>query len=449
MTDDASPENLRKFLESDDPAMRIMGLSMAKGSGVPEELHLTLLGILLWDSEEGIREAAKNLVDEIGIKNIPEFRGLESLDNDVDIRCAAVAALEKIGNKQAVRPLINALNDWQVRESATEALEKIGKPAVELLIKAFEDESVDDRSFFAELLGKIGDARAVESLIKTLENNDVYLGRSAAWALGDIGDTRAVEPLIKALWDYSHHLVDAAASALADIGDERAVEPLVLLMTGSYVQRRFPRRCYEIRESLAGVLVCFGELAVEPLIEALVEEDEEVRSYAEYALKEIGVPHAMEVLAKLHEDPEQFRIEAHIKAIGDNEEGVSNDALDALVGIGEPEPLIKAATRLIDTGAVREWQVEMLGQREVIQGWGLCQIANALGAIGDARAIELLIRIITDENVGWDCGPEEAVRALGKIGDERAVEPLIEALEDENIRDAAKEALKKLGHEVK
>ena len=26
MTDDASPENLRKFLESDDPAMRRMGL---------------------------------------------------------------------------------------------------------------------------------------------------------------------------------------------------------------------------------------------------------------------------------------------------------------------------------------------------------------------------------------------------------------------------------------
>ncbi len=34
MTDDASPENLRKFLESDDPAMRRMGLSMAKGAGV-------------------------------------------------------------------------------------------------------------------------------------------------------------------------------------------------------------------------------------------------------------------------------------------------------------------------------------------------------------------------------------------------------------------------------
>ena len=35
MTEDTSPENLRKFLESDDPAIRRMGLSMAKGVGVP------------------------------------------------------------------------------------------------------------------------------------------------------------------------------------------------------------------------------------------------------------------------------------------------------------------------------------------------------------------------------------------------------------------------------
>jgi hypothetical protein len=36
MTDDASPENLRNFLESDNPAMVWMGLSMAKGSGSAE-----------------------------------------------------------------------------------------------------------------------------------------------------------------------------------------------------------------------------------------------------------------------------------------------------------------------------------------------------------------------------------------------------------------------------
>jgi hypothetical protein len=31
MTEDTSPENLRKFLDSDDPAMVRMGITMAKG----------------------------------------------------------------------------------------------------------------------------------------------------------------------------------------------------------------------------------------------------------------------------------------------------------------------------------------------------------------------------------------------------------------------------------
>ena len=36
-------ENLRKFLESDDPAMVRMGISMAKGAGVPEDLYETII----------------------------------------------------------------------------------------------------------------------------------------------------------------------------------------------------------------------------------------------------------------------------------------------------------------------------------------------------------------------------------------------------------------------
>ena len=61
MTDDTSPENLRKFLESDDPAMRMMGLSMAKGSGVPEDLLPTILRLYLWEDDKAIRAAAKSV----------------------------------------------------------------------------------------------------------------------------------------------------------------------------------------------------------------------------------------------------------------------------------------------------------------------------------------------------------------------------------------------------
>ena len=46
MTEDTSPENLRKFLESDDPALVRMGLSMAKGSQKPKDYRHTLIQAL-------------------------------------------------------------------------------------------------------------------------------------------------------------------------------------------------------------------------------------------------------------------------------------------------------------------------------------------------------------------------------------------------------------------
>ena len=76
MTEDTSPENLRKFLESDDPAMRRMGLSMAKG-GIPEELNYFVLAIAKWDPEEENREVAKELVDNLSESLLTEEERIE------------------------------------------------------------------------------------------------------------------------------------------------------------------------------------------------------------------------------------------------------------------------------------------------------------------------------------------------------------------------------------
>jgi HEAT repeat protein len=70
--------------------------------------------------------------------------------------------------------------------------------------------------------------------------------------------------------------------------------------------------------------------------------------------------------------------------------------------------------------------------------------ANALGKIGDSRAVEPLIRALndSDRDVRW-----HAAKALGKIGDSRAVEPLIRALNNENpyVRYGAATSLTKIG----
>jgi len=56
--------------------------------------------------------------------------------------------------------------------------------------------------------------------------------------------------------------------------------------------------------------------------------------------------------------------------------------------------------------------------------------AEALGEIGDARAVEPLIAALKDKDREMR---ETAAKALGEIGDARAVEPLIAALKDREL----------------
>lgn len=68
MTEDASPENLRKFLDSDDPALVVMGLSMAKSMEISRDLIGLLGGLYLWHKNTAIRRAAKSAF----AKHVPE-----------------------------------------------------------------------------------------------------------------------------------------------------------------------------------------------------------------------------------------------------------------------------------------------------------------------------------------------------------------------------------------
>jgi len=70
--------------------------------------------------------------------------------------------------------------------------------------------------------------------------------------------------------------------------------------------------------------------------------------------------------------------------------------------------------------------------------------AGALGAIGDARAVEPLIQALLEDESSGV--RSNAAKALGAIGDARAVEALTQALDDESasVRIAAEDALEKI-----
>ena len=159
MTDDASPENLRKFLESDDPAMVLMGLSMAKGSGVSKELLPTILRLYMWNDDKNVRAASKSAFNKYAPA---EIRAKVKKNWKASYRTL-------VGDRfpEAVRPFLEAFKSQD---------DFVGI-ALEPLIGALGDDNLIIRSSAAGALGKIGDVRAVEPLIKALGDRTVCLSR--------------------------------------------------------------------------------------------------------------------------------------------------------------------------------------------------------------------------------------------------------------------------------
>jgi HEAT repeat protein len=114
-----------------------------------------------------------------------------------------------------------------------------------------------------------------------------------------------VKGLIRALKYPKSPLVrKSAATALGDLGDERAVEPLIeaLQDEDNFVRKMAATACGKLHD----------RKAVEPLIEALADEDPFVRERAAQALGKIGDSRAVDPLNHLIEilDCERFKATA-------------------------------------------------------------------------------------------------------------------------------------------
>jgi len=142
---------------------------------------------------------------------------------------------------------------------------------VDALISALENPEPEIRRDAAKSLGKtiIRDARAVEPLIAALEGDEASVRASAAVSLGLLKDDRAANPLILALQDLDDTVVVAAASALCKLGPG-AVRPLLEAICDEDPQ---------VRAHAAEALACkdwgwvaeVGKPAVEPLIRLLTD----------------------------------------------------------------------------------------------------------------------------------------------------------------------------------
>lgn len=280
--------------------------------------------------------------------------------------------------------LIEALRssgDGLTRQRAALALGDLGGPeAVRPLIRALGDPLTAVREAAADSLALLG-SPAVEQLVELLDNpeasgkyDETATTGEAPTVTGPGGQTWEIETARDLRRVY-------AAAILGEINDPAAVEPLV---------RALRDRNDDLRYQASGAIAKFGRGAVEPLRRMLADQDPEIRIVAAGALGESGDPSAVEPL---------------IEALRDSDDGVRGAAAGALMRMGDAavEPLI-TATKDADRN-VRLYA------------------AGALKYIGDPRAIDALEDLARSGDETERSVAEDAIEAIRMVRGEAALSP--------------------------
>jgi HEAT repeat protein len=203
---------------------------------------------------------------------------------DAKIRGEGAKALGKIGDPEAVRPLVEALLKEKQDEQMPLALAEIGDvSALDPLLDAFKDADREVRPNIALALGAFNDKKAVAALIEGLSDLDPNVRFCSISSLGRIRDSAAVSHLLGCLGENNEWIFLNVVDALARLGAHRATNPLVAF----YLKERNERK----RSAIITALGAIGDLTSVPtLSKALRDTDDRVKANAIESLARLGLP---------------------------------------------------------------------------------------------------------------------------------------------------------------
>lgn len=310
---------------SDSAAVRRRAAEMLGDVGDPEDDRTVdvLIHLARDDDEDAVRAAAVDGLDELGGNGLERLIAKETgVDpnaadwaavrafakvlggaNIPEYRMAAANALGRMGDEDAVGPLVKRLDDPdpRVRERACLALGRIGGPrAVGQLKTRLDDDHPAVKSAAADALGTIASGEALAALLDLLDEENVSLRRLAASALGNASSAKPVPDLAGALADehdtvrraavfsiiellanaptkQSHAVRDAVVSELQDADDETVTGPLVEILEDATQARQRRNAVWFLGRVTSAEP---PEHVLDALVEALDDDDKMTAQFA-------------------------------------------------------------------------------------------------------------------------------------------------------------------------
>jgi HEAT repeat protein len=371
------------------------------------------------------------------------------------------------GKEGEAKRLIQQLSDVTKRERAAQELIRLGPEAVNPLLMALQTRDMNIASYYEQILARIPsatptlirllgsahpilrgrvaevlaisrDRAAIPALLDALQGEYFTVRSRAALALGKIGERKAIQPILKLLRDPEDEVRIAAclalelfrdpstfddiANVLLDdpkievrqaaaraLGNTKHFAALPYLMEALHDSFWWYEREYAVGELLEAI-ENMGNVAVEPLIEALQNKEGTVRKFAATLLGRLGDPQAIEPL------------------------GMSLYDMHYEVGKASAESLSRFGSNSFDI------LTEALNHPET---WIRIHAMIGLSQVRDERVVPLLAHMLSDPEREVT---KQAIRSLGELKDPRAIPVLQQVLAnrgDRELHTLAKQALEK------
>jgi len=299
--------------------------------------------------------------------------------------------------------------------------------AVDAFIHALNNDATDIRIGILREIWKLEDDRIEPQLIKRLGDTSSKVRQLTLTQLHHFGTQRAIPHIAEALRDEDSQVREKAAWMLGVLENKQAAQPLLESMNDTQVDVR--------RAAIRALGNIKDKSALEPLIEKLSDSDFRIRKEALFALSRFDDPLILDLNLKMLKDDSP---DVRSAAISNIKEKLDKRAVDSLIllledpdnsmlaaealgVIGDPravEPLIKA----INGNYSRNFTPE----RD--KAFKLSAV-KSLGKLEGKAAVKALVKIVKS-NTQKTYLRITAVNTLGEIGDKKATKPLINILTD-------------------
>jgi HEAT repeat protein len=422
--------HLREVLSDSSGPVRIAVLEVFGESGDPSALEVAHT-VLEMDSSPAVRAKAIHVMGRAGLEQRVASLAQALSDPDPDVRATAVEILPQGMGRHAAQLLLKALSDHDERvwQGAIRHLVTLPEKDLPILWSALKQSPARQREGLITTLERTSVDRLALLALEHVDSPD-YAERILAVELaGRAGTPECQRAALEALQDPAPPVRRAAATSLIGTQNPAAVPGLGRSLTDPDP---------EVRVEAVRALGMIDDDDVIPfLISGLKDPEPRVRAQASDALIRWSSPTVARRLAEVLSSPDLRRPAAELLARMGG--AAVEPLLDVLIqGDAELRPTIG---QLLSKIAGPDHFLDRLAAMDREKR---LRAVEALGAIGGPRAVDGLMRALTDPDQRIRI---RAVRHLGEIGDQRALEAVKRTFLGDPVSEvvaAAEEALQRL-----